>query len=92
MIAAVGDFRELVLASCTNMRAGPVCQFLQSIWQRMPPGVEQQPALAARWKVHRAQSSELLGEALIDALAARLRRHLRPGTHDPVDVVSLPAP
>ena len=31
----------------------------------------------ARWRVHRAQALELLGEAVIDALAARLRRHLR---------------
>ena len=35
------------------------------------------PALAARWKVHRAQTAELLGDAVIDSLAARLRRHLR---------------
>jgi hypothetical protein len=43
----------------------------------MPPGVAQLPALAKRWGIHRAQTLELLGEALIDALAARLRRHLR---------------
>jgi hypothetical protein len=45
----------------------------------IPPGVEQLPALARRWGIHRAQTLELLGEALIDALAARLRRHLRVG-------------
>jgi hypothetical protein len=44
----------------------------------MPPGMAQQPALAARWNVHRTQTWELLGDAVIDALAARLRRHLRP--------------
>jgi hypothetical protein len=43
----------------------------------IPPGVAQIPALARRWGIHRAQTLELLGEALIDALAARLRRHLR---------------
>nr|HEX4313024.1 hypothetical protein [Kofleriaceae bacterium] len=43
----------------------------------IPPGVESSPALSRRWGVHRAQTLELLGEALIDALAARLRRHLR---------------
>ena len=44
----------------------------------MPPGVDQLPALLARWRVHRAQTAELLSEALVEALAARLRRHLRP--------------
>ena len=48
------------------------------------------PALAARWKVHRAQTAELLSDAVIDALAARLRRHLVPGaTRDPAEVVEL---
>ena len=47
-------------------------------------------ALAARWKVHRAQASELLSDALIEALAARLRRHLKPGQADPAEVVALP--
>jgi hypothetical protein len=56
-----------------------------------PPGVAGLPALASRWRVHRAQAAELLGDSVIDALAARLRRHLRPGHRDPVDVVSLPA-
>ncbi len=54
------------------------------------PGIDQQPALAARWKVHRAQTSELLSEAMIEALAARLRRHLRPVlARDPAAVVAL---
>jgi hypothetical protein len=55
-----------------------------------PPGIEEMPALAARWKVHRAQTAELLSDAVIDALAQRLRRHLRPGAADPAQVISLP--
>jgi hypothetical protein len=42
-----------------------------------PPGIETIPALAERWRVHRSQAAELLSEAVVDALAARLRRHLR---------------
>jgi hypothetical protein len=57
-----------------------------------PPGIGALPAFAARWRVHRAQAAELLGDAVIDALAARLRRHLRPGPRDPADVVALPTP
>jgi hypothetical protein len=50
-----------------------------------PPGIDRLPALERRWKIHRAQTTELLGDAVIDALAARLRRHLRPvGQSDPV--------
>jgi len=57
------------------------------------PGVESQPALAKRWMVHRQQTAELLSEAVIDALATRLRRHLRPETRrDPSEVVTLPIP
>ncbi|HEX3757776.1 MAG TPA: hypothetical protein VHW23_03680, partial [Kofleriaceae bacterium] len=48
-----------------------------------PPGVATNRLLAARWAVHRAQTAELLGDAVIDALAARLRRHLRPSPRDP---------
>ena len=44
----------------------------------VPPGMGSIPALAQRWKVHRAQAAELLSEPVIDALAQRLRRHLRP--------------
>lgn len=56
-----------------------------------PPGIERLPALERRWEIHRRQTSELLGEAVIDALAARLRRHLRPAQNpDPVAAVSLP--
>jgi hypothetical protein len=58
-----------------------------------PPGIDAIPALAARWNVHRAQTAELLSDAVIDALAARLRRHLRPTLPaDPAAVVSLPVP
>jgi hypothetical protein len=57
-----------------------------------PPGIAAIPALAARWLVHRAQTAELLGDAVIDALAARLRRHLRFAPRDPSDAVRLPDP
>lgn len=40
-----------------------------------PPGVAEEPALAARWKVHRLQVLETLGQPLIDALVGRLARH-----------------
>jgi hypothetical protein len=43
-----------------------------------PPGVASLPALAARWAVHRTQTAEALSEPVIDALAQRLRRHLKP--------------
>ncbi|MBA3502984.1 MAG: hypothetical protein H0T65_21660 [Deltaproteobacteria bacterium] len=55
----------------------------------MPPGVDMLPALERRWKMHRQQTAELLGDAVIDALAARLRRHLR-GAPDVARAVSLP--
>ena len=42
-----------------------------------PPGLDQQPRLAARWAVHRAQVAELLSDSVLDALANRLRRHFR---------------
>jgi hypothetical protein len=56
-----------------------------------PPGIESIPALAARWRVHRQQSAELLSDAVIDALAQRLRRHLRGERRDPSEVVALPS-
>jgi hypothetical protein len=56
----------------------------------IPPGIEGFEALAKRWMVHRAQTAELLSEAVIDALAQRLRRHLGGKQRDPVDVVALP--
>jgi hypothetical protein len=57
-----------------------------------PPGIDAIPALAARWKVHRTQAAELLSDAVIDALAQRLRRHLRREARDPSEVVSLRPP
>lgn len=58
----------------------------------MPPGIAELPALAQRWKVHRAQTAELLSDAVIEALATRLRRHFRQAHRDPVEVVQLPDP
>ena len=55
----------------------------------IPPGIEGVPALANRWMVHRAQTSELLGEAVVDALASRLRRHFRLSQRDPSEIVAL---
>ena len=57
-----------------------------------PPGLATFPALEARWTVHRAQTAELLGDVVIDALAGRLRRHLRLALRDPIEVVALPDP
>jgi len=57
----------------------------------IPPGIAEEPRLAARWTVHRAQSAELLGDPVIDALAQRLRRHFRLDRRDPSEVVQLPA-
>jgi len=57
----------------------------------VPPGVLDMKPLAARWKVHRAQTAEMLSDAVIDALAARLRRHLRPDLpRDPAEIIALP--
>jgi len=42
--------------------------------------------------VHRAQTTELLGDAVIDALVSRLRRHLRPPPRDPAAVVQRAGP
>lgn len=50
-----------------------------------PPGMAALPALAARWKVHRTQITELLSEPVIEALAQRLRRHLK----QPSDAVAI---
>ncbi len=58
----------------------------------MPPGIAELPALAQRWKVHRAQTAELLSDAVIEALAQRLKRHLRSAPRDAAEVVSLPQP
>lgn len=58
----------------------------------VPPGMDAIPELAARWKVHRAQTSELLSDAVIEALAQRLRRHLRREQRDPSEVIALAMP
>jgi hypothetical protein len=55
-----------------------------------PPGIAAVPLLGARWAVHRSQTAELVGDAVIDALAARLRRHLRPAPREPAAAVTLP--
>ena len=57
-----------------------------------PPGIAELPALAQRWKVHRTQTAELLSDAVIDALAARMRRHFRLALRDPSEVIALPDP
>jgi hypothetical protein len=41
-----------------------------------PPGVAQDRQLAERWLRHRAQVAESVGDAVIETLAGRLRRHL----------------
>jgi len=57
-----------------------------------PPGVDDLEPLAQRWAVHRQQTAEMLSDAVIDALAARLRRHLRPDLpRDPIDIITLPS-
>ena len=40
-----------------------------------PPGLAEEPRLAARWHAHRAQVVETLGQPVIDALVGRLARH-----------------
>ena len=57
-----------------------------------PPGIAEIPALAQRWKVHRTQTAEMLSDAVIDALAARMRRHFRLALRDPSEVIALPDP
>jgi hypothetical protein len=41
-----------------------------------PPGLDDDRALAERWRQHRAQVAEVVGEAVIAGLVVRLRRHL----------------
>ncbi|MGE0550797.1 MAG: hypothetical protein AB7O24_24250 [Kofleriaceae bacterium] len=57
-----------------------------------PPGVAETPALERRWKAQRTQAAELLGDAVIEALATRLRRHLRGVPRNASEVVQLPTP
>jgi hypothetical protein len=52
----------------------------------IPPGVEEDAILADRWMRHRAQVLEALGEAVIDALAGKLRRHLTPALPEQASV------
>jgi hypothetical protein len=42
----------------------------------VPPGIGEDPVLADRWTRHRSQVVEGVGEAVIETLAGRLRRHL----------------
>ncbi len=42
-----------------------------------PPGLRDEPALARRWDHHRAEVREGVGQAVIETLAGRLRRHLQ---------------
>jgi hypothetical protein len=44
----------------------------------VPPGVTEDATVAERWSRHRAQVFEGVGEAVIETLAVRLRRHLTP--------------
>ncbi|MEZ4362277.1 MAG: hypothetical protein R3B48_18960 [Kofleriaceae bacterium] len=40
-----------------------------------PPGIAAEPQLATRWRAHRTQVAEQLGQPVIDALIGRLARH-----------------
>jgi hypothetical protein len=44
-----------------------------------PPGLRDDAALTLRWERHREQVEEGVGEAVIDTLAGRIRRHLDSG-------------
>jgi hypothetical protein len=48
-----------------------------------PPGLAEDAALSERWRRHRAQVLEGVGEAVIETLAGRLRRHLAPMLESP---------
>lgn len=45
----------------------------------MPPGLREDPALYRRWKQHRAQAIDGVGDAVIETLAGRVARHLGGG-------------
>jgi hypothetical protein len=51
---------------------------LRSVDPRLaePPGLADDPRLAQRWRAHRAQVAEGVGEAVIETLVARLQRRL----------------
>jgi hypothetical protein len=57
----------------------------------VPPGLAEEPALAQRWAMQRAQVVEGVGEAVIETLAQRLRRHLVGALAGGV-ALALPAP
>ena len=42
-----------------------------------PPGIADAAGLSRRWVAHRTQTNELVGDAFVEALSARLRRHLK---------------
>ena len=60
---------------CSRCRARSRSSIRGSRFHRASPAFRRSPQ---RWRVHRAQTAELLSEPVIDALAQRLRRHLRP--------------
>jgi len=56
-----------------------------------PAGLDDMPGLARRWDAHRVQVAEAVGDAVIDTLAGRLRRHLR-GALPPPPEAATPEP
>lgn len=42
-----------------------------------PPGLDSDPRVRARWNQHREQIAQSVGDAVIEALSARLSRHLQ---------------
>jgi hypothetical protein len=42
------------------------------------PGIGDDPQLGKRWRTYRSEVTTAVGEAVVDALASRLRRHLSP--------------
>jgi hypothetical protein len=77
---------------CTTLFALPNALAQVDPRLAVPPGIADLPKLSDRWNAHRAQVAELLGDGVIDALAGRLRRHLRHEPRDPSEVVQLPQP
>jgi hypothetical protein len=41
----------------------------------IPPGLGDRAAAGERWAIHRSQAQAILGDGVVEALAARLRRH-----------------
>jgi hypothetical protein len=52
-----------------------------------PPGLREESALFARWTAHRDQVFEGVGEAVIESLTARLRRHMTAVLESPKEPV-----